>query len=158
AMLIAVAAVLAPHRPAFAQQGGTARYFYDDNGRLKTVLSPTGEAAIYSYDPAGKFTAITRRAATRLSIIDFPPQSRPARTTLDHRFRAEIRTGRYDCHHLRHGIRRDGIGKYGEIQWRDGRGQLRDEKPTGRNRAGRRDDRNHQRDDVERHRDQPGPI
>src|SRR5262249_62430589 len=77
AVLIAVAAVLAPHRPAFAQQGGTARYFYDDNGRLKTVLSPTGEAAIYSYDPAGKFSAITRRASGPLSIIPFGAKSRP---------------------------------------------------------------------------------
>src|SRR5262249_777805 len=82
AVLIAVAAVLAPHRPAFAQQGGTARYFYDDNGRLKTVLSPTGEAAIYSYDPAGNFTAITRRAANELSIIDFEPKSGPIGTTV----------------------------------------------------------------------------
>src|SRR5262249_16009807 len=60
----------------------TARYFYDDNGRLKTVLSPTGEAAIYSYDPAGNFTAITRRAANELSIIDFTPKSGPVGTTV----------------------------------------------------------------------------
>jgi YD repeat-containing protein len=67
---------------SYAQQGGTARYFYDDNGRLKTVLSPTGEAAIYSYDPAGNFTAITRRTANELSIIDFTPKTGPVGTSV----------------------------------------------------------------------------
>lgn len=60
---------------AFAQQGGTANYFYDANGRLTAVLSPTGEAAIYNYDPTGNFTSITRRSATTVSIIDFTPGS-----------------------------------------------------------------------------------
>jgi YD repeat-containing protein len=58
---------------AFAQQGGAANFFYDANGRLTAVLSPTGEAAIYNYDPAGNFTSITRRAANELSIIGFTP-------------------------------------------------------------------------------------
>lgn len=58
-----------------AQQGGVANYFYDSNGRLTAVLSPTGEAAIYNYDPAGNFTSITRRAANELSIIEFTPGS-----------------------------------------------------------------------------------
>jgi YD repeat-containing protein len=47
-------------QPVVAQQGGTANYFYDSNGRLTAVLSPTGDAAIYNYDPAGNFTSITR--------------------------------------------------------------------------------------------------
>jgi YD repeat-containing protein len=62
-------------RSAVAQQGGVANYFYDSNGRLTAVLSPTGEAAIYNYDPAGNFTSITRRAANELSIIDFTPNA-----------------------------------------------------------------------------------
>ena len=36
-----------------AQQGGTTRYVYDDNGRLIAVISPTGEANVYEYDAAG---------------------------------------------------------------------------------------------------------
>jgi len=72
-MALAVAVICALSQSAFAQQGGAANYFYDANGRLKAVLSPTGEAAIYAYDPAGNFTSITRRAANELSIIEFTP-------------------------------------------------------------------------------------
>ena len=58
-----------------AQTGGAAYYRYDANGRLTTVLSPSGEAVTYSYDPAGNFTSITRYAANQLSILDFTPGS-----------------------------------------------------------------------------------
>lgn len=58
-----------------AQQGGAAYYRYDANGRLTTVLSPSGEAITYNYDPAGNFTSITRYAANQLSILDFTPGS-----------------------------------------------------------------------------------
>jgi len=70
---LAIAVIWALSQSAFAQQGGAANYFYDANGRLKAVLSPTGEAAIYEYDPAGNFTSITRRAANELSILEFTP-------------------------------------------------------------------------------------
>ncbi len=72
-MALATAAIWAWSQSSFAQQGGVARYFYDANGRLTTVLSPTGEAVTYQYDPAGNFTSITRRAANELSIIEFTP-------------------------------------------------------------------------------------
>src|SRR5215475_9637772 len=58
-----------------AQQSTTTRYVYDDNGRLRAVVSPTGEAAIYDYDPAGNITNITRQPAGFLSIISFTPKS-----------------------------------------------------------------------------------
>lgn len=61
--------------PIKAQTGGAAYYRYDANGRLIAVLSPTGEAVTYSYDPAGNFTSITRYAANQLSILDFTPGS-----------------------------------------------------------------------------------
>ncbi|MGH9937745.1 MAG: IPT/TIG domain-containing protein, partial [Blastocatellia bacterium] len=70
---LVIAVIWALSQSAFAQQGGAANYFYDANGRLKAVLSPTGEAAIYEYDPAGNFTSITRRAANELSILEFTP-------------------------------------------------------------------------------------
>jgi YD repeat-containing protein len=61
--------------PAVAvQQGGTTRYVYDDNGRLRAVVSPAGEAAVYDYDPAGNFTAIRRLAADALELLDFFPK------------------------------------------------------------------------------------
>lgn len=59
---------------ALAQQGGTTRYVYDDNGRLRAVVSPAGEAAVYEYDAAGNFTAIRRLAANALELLDFFPK------------------------------------------------------------------------------------
>jgi len=72
-MALTSALLWAWSQSSFAQQGGVARYFYEANGRLAAVLSPTGEAAIYQYDQAGNFTSITRRAANELSIIEFTP-------------------------------------------------------------------------------------
>nr|MDQ3013561.1 IPT/TIG domain-containing protein [Acidobacteriota bacterium] len=60
--------------PVSAQQGGTSRYVYDNNGRLRAVIAPNGEAAIYDYDPAGNFTAIRRLTANDLEIIEFTPR------------------------------------------------------------------------------------
>lgn len=57
-----------------AQQGGTTRYVYDDNGRLRAVIAPNGEANVYEYDPAGNITAIRRNAATTLEVLDFSPR------------------------------------------------------------------------------------
>jgi YD repeat-containing protein len=54
-----------------AQQGGTTRYTYDGNGRLKTVTLPTGEVAVYDYDGAGNLVSITRRVIT--TIFAFSP-------------------------------------------------------------------------------------
>lgn len=58
-----------------AQTGGLVRYVYDDNGRLRAVLSPAGEAAIYEYDPSGNITGISRRGAGVVSIISFNPKT-----------------------------------------------------------------------------------
>lgn len=57
----------------FAQQ--TTRYIYDDNGRLKAVIAPSGEVALYSYDPAGNLTGIQRIPATVTTNLDFTPKS-----------------------------------------------------------------------------------
>jgi YD repeat-containing protein len=69
---LAIACVIAPP-PTFAQQGGTTRYVYDDNGRLRAVVTPAGEAAVYEYDPAGNFTAINRISADTLTLLAFFP-------------------------------------------------------------------------------------
>lgn len=60
--------------PLRAQQGGTSRYVYDDNGRLRAVLAPNGEANIYAYDAAGNITAIRRNTASTLEILGFSPR------------------------------------------------------------------------------------
>ncbi len=58
---------------AAAQQGGTTRYVYDDNGRLRAVVSPSGEAAVYEYDAAGNFTTIRRLTTNDLELLGFFP-------------------------------------------------------------------------------------
>lgn len=56
-------------------QGQTSRYIYDDDGRLRAVIAPNGEAAVYEYDPAGNFTAIRRLSADALELLTFSPRS-----------------------------------------------------------------------------------
>lgn len=72
ALALAVVCAIAPCSIA-AQQGTTTRYVYDDNGRLRAVIAPTGEATIYEYDAAGNFTAIRRATAEVLEIFSFSP-------------------------------------------------------------------------------------
>lgn len=55
-------------------QGGTSRYVYDDNGRLRAVVAPNGEANIYDYDAAGNFTGIRRVDANFLTLFTFYPK------------------------------------------------------------------------------------
>lgn len=63
-----------------AQQGGISTYVYDDDGRLRAVLSPTGEGAVYEYDAAGNFTAIRRLTPNDLELISFTPHQGPVGT------------------------------------------------------------------------------
>lgn len=73
-LLLVLVCALLPVETA-AQQGGTTRYLYDDNGRLRAVISPTGEANVYEYDPAGNFTEIKKLAADTLALLDFSPRA-----------------------------------------------------------------------------------
>ncbi len=63
-----------------AAQTQTSRYIYDDDGRLRAVIAPNGEAAVYDYDAAGNFTAIRRLAADALELLTFAPRSGPPGT------------------------------------------------------------------------------
>lgn len=54
---------------------GTSRYVYDDDGRLRAVIAPSGAAAVYEYDAAGNFTAIRRLNADDLEVLAFSPRS-----------------------------------------------------------------------------------
>lgn len=56
-------------------QSQTSRYVYDDDGRLRAVIAPNGEAAVYDYDSAGNFTAIRRLSADDLELLTFSPTS-----------------------------------------------------------------------------------
>jgi YD repeat-containing protein len=53
-------------------------YLYDEVGRLKAVLTPSGDAAIYNYDVAGNIVSITRQRSTTVSILEFTPDKGPA--------------------------------------------------------------------------------
>jgi YD repeat-containing protein len=55
-------------------QGGTTQYVYDANGRLTGVISPSGDAAIYHYDPAGNLTSIEHVGAGDFTVLSFSPQ------------------------------------------------------------------------------------
>ncbi len=70
---LVVAIVLAAASSAHAQ-GSTTRYIYDDNGRLRAVIAPSGEANVYEYDAAGNITAIRRNTAGTLEVLDFSPK------------------------------------------------------------------------------------
>lgn len=56
-------------------QGGMARYVYDENGRLRVVISSAGEAAAYDYDPAGNPTGVRRYTSSDFAILDFSPKT-----------------------------------------------------------------------------------
>jgi YD repeat-containing protein len=54
---------------------GPSRYVYDDDRRLRAVIAPSGQAAVYEYDAAGNFTAIRRLNADDLELLTFAPRS-----------------------------------------------------------------------------------
>ena len=71
-LIVALAAL-----PVAAQQGGVTRYVYDQNGRLRAVIAPDGDAAVYEYDPAGNFTAIRRLGTNACEALEFTPRQGP---------------------------------------------------------------------------------
>ncbi len=68
--LILVVASLLSTVPAFASPPSNAiRYVHDADGRLKAVIEPEGENALYSWDSAGNLLSISRHSSATLSII-----------------------------------------------------------------------------------------
>jgi YD repeat-containing protein len=53
---------------------GTTQYIYDANGRLTGVITPSGDAAVYHYDPAGNITSIERIGSGSFTVLSFTPQ------------------------------------------------------------------------------------
>lgn len=66
--------------PARARQGDATSFVYDEDGRLRAVLSTTGEAVVYEYDAAGNFTAIRRLTPDDLELLGFSPTRGPVGT------------------------------------------------------------------------------
>ena len=56
-------------------QSGEIVYIYDELGRLVGVISPAGEAAVYSYDSVGNVLSVSRYSSSVVSIIEFTPNS-----------------------------------------------------------------------------------
>ncbi len=79
AMAVLIAGFVIVPSLVSAQQGGIAFYFYDDNGRLSSVVWSTGEVARYQYDAAGNLIGISR-TPTPSSITDLSPASGPVNT------------------------------------------------------------------------------
>lgn len=73
--LLLITALLVLPVGATAQTGGTTFYVYDANGRLQTVITPDGQAAVYQYDAAGNFTSISRIPATTFQVYGLNPTS-----------------------------------------------------------------------------------
>jgi YD repeat-containing protein len=48
-------------------------YIYDGLSRLRAVVDPAADTAIYSYDAVGNLLAITRQPSSQVTLIEFPP-------------------------------------------------------------------------------------
>ena len=57
-------------------------YVYDDLGRLRAVIDPASDTAIYAYDSVGNLTGITRQSSTTLAVLQFTPGNGPIGTTV----------------------------------------------------------------------------
>lgn len=55
-------------------------YVYDDAGRLRAVIDPASDTAIYAYDRVGNLTGITRQPSTTLAVLQFTPSAGPGGT------------------------------------------------------------------------------
>jgi YD repeat-containing protein len=57
-------------------------YVYDDAGRLRAVIDPASDTAIYAYDSVGNLTGITRQSSSTLAVLQFTPGTGPVGTTV----------------------------------------------------------------------------
>lgn len=60
----------------------TTVYVYDEIGRLKAVITPSGDAVVFTYDAANNIVSVIRQLATTVSIIDFTPDKGAAGTSV----------------------------------------------------------------------------
>jgi RHS repeat-associated protein len=65
ALIVASASVAAP--------SGAIRYAYDDAGRLKSVVDPATQTAIFKWDIVGNLLSTTRRASSTVQVLQATP-------------------------------------------------------------------------------------
>lgn len=59
------------------------QYYYDELGRLISVVDSNGQSTVYQYDPSGNLLGVDIVNQTVLDIIDFTPKSGPVGTSVD---------------------------------------------------------------------------
>jgi YD repeat-containing protein len=57
-------------------------YFYDALNRLKVVVDPAGQPAVYQYDAVGNLLSIARPSSSQLNIFGFAPKTAPGGTSV----------------------------------------------------------------------------
>jgi YD repeat-containing protein len=50
-------------------------YIYDQLGRLRAVVDPASDTAVYNYDAVGNLLSISRRNSSGVSVIEFSPKT-----------------------------------------------------------------------------------
>ncbi len=65
--------------PSFAAD---ISYVYDEAGRLRAVIDPAANTAVYAYDAVGNLTGITQQPSSTLAVLQFTPASSPVGTTV----------------------------------------------------------------------------
>jgi len=65
-----------------ALEAADISYIYEELGRLRAVVDPGSDTAVYNYDAVGNLLSITRQSSSIVSIIEFIPDSGPVGTSV----------------------------------------------------------------------------
>jgi YD repeat-containing protein len=79
--LLTTAAIVLVCLGIFPGLAADISYVYDDAGRLRAVIDPASDTAVYAYDAVGNLTGITRQPSSTLAVLQFTPSSSPVGTT-----------------------------------------------------------------------------
>ena len=80
--LLTTAAIVLACLGIFPGLAADISYVYDDAGRLRAVIDPASDTAVYAYDAVGNLTGITRQPSSTLAVLQFTPSSSPVGTTV----------------------------------------------------------------------------
>ncbi|TKB62057.1 MAG: hypothetical protein E8D48_08570, partial [Nitrospira sp.] len=80
--LLTTAAIVLACLGVFPGLAADISYVYDKAGRLRAVIDPASDTAVYAYDAVGNLTGITRQPSTTLAVLQFTPSSSPIGTTV----------------------------------------------------------------------------